>query len=427
MVASETTNANPITTSRQSELADQKKSGLGKLAPAFVGLFAAAFMVQGVSAWAAESKPETKADAKADTKADAKADAKGGKGDAVIESELRKALIGKSALTGELLMKTGDDVKASPTKSSTSAAPNAKEAKAPKSAESAVGKKMAMPAAEGRAGKDTPVAGPTPAAASAPAPATALAASNSAGSGHDQVATVAHEKAAKGGAHWGYTGSVGPESWAKLSAEFATCGKGRRQSPIDLVDRDLSQLNLERVKFEYLPAAFQVVHNGHTIEVRPAGVNQIVARSKNYKLLQFHFHHPSEERVNGKGFSLDAHFVHRADDGELAVVTVLFEEGAANPELQRIWDYMPLDSNSSERSGEGVTFNPLSMLPAERTKYLQYIGSLTTPPCTEGVVWIVLRQPVTVSAEQIALFRKMVGMNARPVQAVNGRLIKASN
>jgi carbonic anhydrase len=181
------------------------------------------------------------------------------------------------------------------------------------------------------------------------------------------------------------------------------------------------------VKFEYGPAAFQVVHNGHTIEVRPGQDNQIVARSKHYKLLQFHFHHPSEERFNGKGFALDAHFVHRAEDGELAVVTVLFEEGAPNPELQRLWDYMPLDANDSMRSGEGVTFNPVSMLPADRTKYLQYIGSLTTPPCTEGVVWIVLRQPVTASAEQIALFRKMVGMNARPVQPVNGRLIKAAN
>jgi carbonic anhydrase len=426
MVASETTNAMPTVTYSQSARADQQKPGLGKLASAFLGLFAAAFMMQGATAWAAESKP--------DTKPDAKADAKGGKGDAVIESELRKALLGKSALTGELLMKTGDDSKAAPTKSSTTAAPTAKEAKEPKSAEAAVGKKMAMPAAEGRAVKDADGGGargasaaPAPMPMPAPAAAASAPSPNPAGSGHDHSASSGHDKAAKGSAHWGYTGSVGPESWAKLSAEFATCGKGRRQSPIDLVDRDLSQLKLEQVKFEYAPAAFQVVHNGHTIEVRPAGANQIIARSKNYKLLQFHFHHPSEERVNGKGFALDAHFVHRAEDGELAVVTVLFEEGAANPELQRLWDYMPLDSNGSERSGEGVTFNPVSMLPAERSKYLQYIGSLTTPPCTEGVVWIVLRQPVTASAEQIALFRKMVGMNARPVQAVNGRLIKAAN
>jgi len=227
--------------------------------------------------------------------------------------------------------------------------------------------------------------------------------------------------------HWGYTGAIGPDAWSKLSAEFATCAKGRRQSPIDLVDAELSPLTLEQVKFEYAPAAFRVVHNGHTIEVRPGKENQIVARSKKYKLLQFHFHHPSEERFNGRGFPLNAHFVHRSEDGELAVVTVLFEEGAANPELQRLWDYMPLDANDSMRSAEGVTFNPVSMLPADRAKYFQYIGSLTTPPCTEGVVWIVLRQPVTASPEQIALFRKMVGMNARPVQPVNGRLIKAAN
>jgi carbonic anhydrase len=269
-------------------------------------------------------------------------------------------------------------------------------------------------------GTDTPAAKPAEenAHGSAAHPTMAIPVAASAGG---------HEKAAAGKPHWGYTGAIGPDAWSKLSAEFATCAKGRRQSPIDLVDRDFSPLNLEQVKFDYAPAAFQVVHNGHTVEVRPAGVNQIIARGKSYKLLQFHFHHPAEERFNGKGFALDTHFVHRAEDGELAVVTVLFEEGAANPELQRLWDYMPLDSNDSLRSGEGVTFNPVSMLPPDRAKYLQYIGSLTTPPCTEGVVWIILRQPVTASAEQIALFRKMVGMNARPTQPANGRLIKAAN
>jgi len=404
MVASKISNVIQNLSLNRVARTDQQKPGLRRLASALAGLFAAVFVVQGAAALAAESK------------SDAKADAKGGKGDAVIESELRKALIGKSALTGELLMKTGDESKAAPTKGATNAPAAAKDAK---SSEAAVGKKMAMPAADGRAAK-APEGGTQGASA---APIASLPVTG----GHDHATMGSHDKAAKGRAHWGYMGPLGPESWAKLSAEFATCAKGRRQSPIDLVDRDFSPLNLEQVKFDYAPAAFQVVHNGHTIEVRPAGNNQIVARSKNYKLLQFHFHHPAEERFNGKGFALDAHFVHRSDDGELAVVTVLFEEGAANPELQRLWDYMPLDSNGSERSGEGVTFNPVSMLPADRARYLQYIGSLTTPPCTEGVVWIVLRQPVTASAEQIALFRKMVGMNARPVQAVNGRLIKASN
>jgi len=389
---------------------------------AVAGLFAAACVFAGGAAWATEAKSEGKSEAKSEAKG-------GGKGDAVIESELRKALIGKSALTGELLMKTGDEPKPAPAKSPAAQPPAAKvtkEPRDPKSTEAAVAKKMPMPGSDGHGSKGAEGVDHGASAAHGHAAMSAMPAATVAGS-HDQAAPGGHEKGAKGKPHWGYTGSVGPDAWAKLSAEFATCAKGRRQSPIDLVDRDFSSLNLEQVKFDYAPASFQVVHNGHTIEVRPAGVNQIVARSKNYKLLQFHFHHPAEERFNGKGFALDAHFVHRADDGELAVVTVLFEEGAANPELQRLWDYMPLDSNDSVRSGEGVTFNPVSMLPAERAKYLQYIGSLTTPPCTEGVVWIVLRQPVTASADQIALFRKMVGMNARPVQPVNGRLIKASN
>jgi carbonic anhydrase len=382
----------------------------------FGAVVAAGFIFGGATVSLAETKAEPKAESKADPK--------GGKGDAVIESELRKALLGKSALTGELLMKTGDESKSAPAKSAAGAAPTGKDAKDGKSTkdakgvEPAVGKKMAMPGAD-KAPAATSIGGPE----------------HVAGAGHDQPAlpTKTAEKklegpgASHGKAHWGYSGAIGPEAWSRLSAEFGACAKGRRQSPIDLVDRDLSPLTLEQLKFDYAPAAFQVVHNGHTIEVRPARENQMVARGKNYKLLQFHFHHPSEERFNGKSFALDAHFVHRAEDGELAVVTVLFDEGGANPELQRLWDYMPLDVNDTSRSGEGVTFNPLSMLPADRAKYLQYIGSLTTPPCTEGVVWIVLRQPVPVSAEQIALFRKMVGSNARPVQPVNGRLIKASN
>ena len=407
MVASESINPN-LTHPLSHMPCGVRECAGGKVGLILAGLIAMALIVSGYEVRAAEPKAE----------------AKSGKGDAVIESELRKALIGKSALTGELLMKTGDEARPAPEKNSPAnpartkevkESKDTKEAKEPKSKEAGVGNKMPMPSADGHAAKIAQEDASGAAAVHGPS---AVSTTTAAG---------AHEKSAKGKAHWGYTGAIGPEAWSRLSAEFATCGKGRRQSPIDLVDRDFSPLSLERVRFDYAPAAFQVVHNGHTVEVRPAGANQIVARGKDYKLLQFHFHHPAEERFNGKGFALDAHFVHRADDGELAVVTVLFEEGAANPELQRIWDYMPLDSNDRVGSGEGVTFNPVSMLPANRANHLQYIGSLTTPPCTEGVVWIVLRQPVTASSEQIALFRKVVGMNARPVQPVNGRLIKAAN
>ncbi len=413
MVASETSNV--ILTLRAGS---HQPTGRGWRASVFAGLTTAVFVFGG-AAWAAETKGETKGDAK---------------GDAVIESELRKALMGKSALTGELLMKTGEELKqAAPAKSSSAgktAAKESKDAKDTKASKEAkatelpIGKKIAMPSVDASAAKTAEAGAAGAGAHELPAAPTKTGAKKPADAEHAArgPAGDSHSKP-----HWGYTGAIGPDAWAKLSAEFATCAKGRRQSPIDLVDAELSPLTLEQVKFDYAPAAFQVVHNGHTIEVRPGKENHIVARSKKYKLLQFHFHHPSEERFNGKGFALDAHFVHRSEDGELAVVTVLFEEGAANPELQRLWDYMPLDANDSMRSAEGVTFNPVSMLPVDRAKYLQYIGSLTTPPCTEGVVWIVLRQPVTASPEQIALFRKMVGMNARPVQPVNGRLIKAAN
>jgi carbonic anhydrase len=415
MVASETSNS----ILKLSAGSPQPK-GREWCAMVFAGLTAAVFVFGG-AAWAAESKGDTKGDAK---------------GDAVIESELRKALLGKSALTGELLMKTGEELKSAPAAKGSSAGKpaakeskdtkDAKEAKEEKGSQPSIGKKMAMPGAE-TSGVKTAEAGTAATTAGVPELPAAPAKTGAKKPADTEHAARGSSGDSHGKSHWGYTGAIGPEAWARLSAEFATCAKGRRQSPIDLVDAEFSPLNLEQVKFDYVPAAFKVVHNGHTIEVRPGQENQIVARSKKYKLLQFHFHHPSEERFNGKGFALDAHFVHRSEDGELAVVTVLFEEGAANPELQRLWDYMPLDTNDSMSSAEGVTFNPVSMLPAERSKYLQYIGSLTTPPCTEGVVWIVLRQPVTASAEQIALFRKMVGMNARPVQPVNGRLIKAAN
>jgi carbonic anhydrase len=416
MVASETSTS--ILTSRAGS---HQRAGRGWRASVFAGLTTAVFVFGG-TAWAAESKGETKGDAK---------------GDAVIESELRKALMGKSALTGELLMKTGEELKqAAPAKSGSAGKTAAKdskdakdtkaskEVKEAKGSEPAIGKKMAMPGADASVAKTAEAGAAAVGTHELPAAPTKTRAKKPADA---EPAARGPSVDSHGKPHWGYTGANGPDAWAKLSDEFATCAKGRRQSPIDLVDAELSPLTLEQVKFEYAPAAFQVVHNGHTIEVRPGQENQIIARSKNYKLLQFHFHHPSEERFNGKGFPLNAHFVHRSEDGELAVVTVLFEEGAANPELQRLWDHMPLDANDSMRSAEGVTFNPVSMLPVDRAKYLQYIGSLTTPPCTEGVVWIVLRQPVTASPEQIALFRKMVGMNARPVQPVNGRLIKAAN
>jgi len=350
-------------------------------------------------------------------------------GEAVIEAELRKALLGKSSLTGELLMKTGADVKPAPATAKTSEPSGSKpvvkapkpetkgepradgkggatEAKDPAASDAALGKKLPMPVPSAAANPSTAMPAPS-----------ALAATT-----HSAPHAPGH-----GSVHWGYMGAHGPEAWGKLAPEFATCAKGKRQSPVDLVDRELTGLNLDPLQFEYGPSPFRLEHNGHTVEVRLPAEQALVTRGKRYPLVQFHFHSPAEEKINGKSFALDAHFVHRSEDGELAVVALLFEEGASNPQLQRLWDNMPLDAGDRVLSVEGSTFNPISLLPADRRAYVQFIGSLTTPPCTEGVVWTVLRQVVTASPEQIAVFRKLIGTNARPVQPLNGRLLKASN
>ena len=165
-----------------------------------------------------------------------------------------------------------------------------------------------------------------------------------------------------------------------------------------------------------------VVNNGHTIQVDVVGDNSITVRGSSYKLLQFHFHHPSEERINQKVFSMVAHLVHRNAEGQLAVVAVLLDPGTANSLINKVWTYMPLDAGDKVRMPAGLL--DLSELLPKDQRYYQFLGSLTTPPCTEGVLWLVLKQPTTVSPEQIKLFSQLYPRNARPVQPVNGRPIR---
>lgn len=164
------------------------------------------------------------------------------------------------------------------------------------------------------------------------------------------------------------------------------------------------------------------MNNGHTIQVDVAGDNSITVRGTNYRLLQFHFHHPSEERVNYRSFSMVAHLVHRNAEGQLAVVAVLLDPGEANPLINKVWTYMPLDTNDRVRMPAGL-LNLNELLPRDQ-RYYQFIGSLTTPPCTEGVLWMVLKQPVALSREQLRLFAQLFPNNARPVQPVNGRAVR---
>lgn len=235
---------------------------------------------------------------------------------------------------------------------------------------------------------------------------------------HAPEATPVHE------AHWEHTGENGPENWANLKPEFSTCANGVRQSPIHIMESDAILGEAEVLKFDYKPSGGSIINNGHTVQVDLAGNNTLYVRGSAYKLIQFHFHHPAEEKVNYKGFSMVAHLVHKNEQGQLAVVAVLIDPGEANPVVQQIWTRMPLDVNDRVGMPAGL-LDVAQILPTDQ-HYYQFIGSLTTPPCTEGVLWLVLKQPMTVSREQLKLFTHLYPMNARPTQPLNGRLIRES-
>ena len=225
-----------------------------------------------------------------------------------------------------------------------------------------------------------------------------------------------------GPAHWDYAGGAGPEAWGRMKPEFSKCSSGTRQSPIDI--RDGIKVNLDPVRFDYKPSAFRVLDNGHTVQVNVGPGNSIEVMGRRNDLLQFHFHRPSEERINGKQFDMVAHLVHKDIDGRLAVVAVLLDRGSAHPLVQSVWNNLPLEKGDEVAARSSLDMNAL--LPTERS-YFTYMGSLTTPPCSEGVLWMVMKQPVAISPEQIGIFARLYPMNARPIQSAAGRLIKESN
>ncbi|MBS0448074.1 MAG: carbonic anhydrase [Proteobacteria bacterium] len=233
---------------------------------------------------------------------------------------------------------------------------------------------------------------------------------------------AARPAATHGPVHWDYAGAEGPERWAELDPAYAACANGKRQSPIDI--RDGIKVDLDPVQVDYHPSTFSVVDNGHTVQVNVAPGNFIETMGRRFELVQFHFHRPSEERIDGKQFDMVAHLVHKDVSGRLAVIAVLLERGSAQPVVQRIWNNLPLEHGDEVRASG--TIDPAALLPAER-RYYTYMGSLTTPPCSEGVLWMVMKNPVPVSAEQIGVFSRLYPMNARPLQSASGRLIKESN
>ena len=222
--------------------------------------------------------------------------------------------------------------------------------------------------------------------------------------------------------HWSYQGELGPKAWGGIKPDFLKCANGTRQSPIDI--RAGIAVDLEPIQFDYRASNFRVVDNGHTVQVNLDAGNAIVAAGRRWELVQFHFHRPGEERIDGKSFEMSLHLVHKDAEGRLAVVALLLERGTAQPVVQTVWNNLPLEKNDEVSTRSVLDLNHL--LPPDRG-YYTYMGSLTTPPCSEGVLWMVMREPVPVSNAQIDIFARLYPMNARPLQQASGRMIKQSN
>jgi carbonic anhydrase len=216
--------------------------------------------------------------------------------------------------------------------------------------------------------------------------------------------------------HWTYEGATGPDHWAELSSEFKTCQIGQKQTPINLTGA--ARGNEAAPKFDYHAFPIKILNNGHTIQVNAAPGSSITIGETKYELAQFHFHHPSEHLLDGKAFEIELHLVHKSAAGGLAVVGVFLKQGKENAALKAVFDQMPAkEAPAAEVKG---SVDPAQLLPAARGFY-RYAGSLTTPPCSEGIVWTVFKEPIELSPAQAKQFSDLFENNARPVQSLHGR------
>jgi carbonic anhydrase len=220
-------------------------------------------------------------------------------------------------------------------------------------------------------------------------------------------------------AHWGYTGAEAPEYWGKLSPEFTMCSIGKNQSPINLTS--FTDAELQPVGIHYHGGGNEIINNGHSVQINYQAGSKISLDGMEFELKQYHFHTPSENLINDKSYPMEVHLVHADKDENLAVAAVMFEEGEENKSIAQAWERMP------EKAGihnELPSIAAAEGLLPEDQDYYRFNGSLTTPPCTEGVRWIVMKKPVTASKEQIDTFSKVMGHpNNRPIQPINARQI----
>lgn len=230
-------------------------------------------------------------------------------------------------------------------------------------------------------------------------------------------------------ADWGYQGELAPDHWAALSPAYATCGDADDQSPIDLPG-EMGAGDRVRVEMDYRPSGLRIAHHqnvtdivddGHTIQVTVEEGSQLTTPRDVYALKQFHFHAPSEHTVDGRVFPLEVHFVHRSESGRFAVLSALFDRGEPNPNLARLIEHFPAARGDVVHRPE-VAIDPGAHF-AKTLSALSYSGSFTTPPCTGGVEWLVLDEPLAASPEQIARFAEKLEGNARPVQPRGSREI----
>lgn len=228
------------------------------------------------------------------------------------------------------------------------------------------------------------------------------------------IAQAEHSKA-----HWGYVGHEGPEHWGELDPAYAMCASGKNQSPINLTN--FVEAELPALSFNYGTQSEEILNNGHTVQVNFKPGSTLMVDGRPFELKQVHFHTPSENVINGEGCGMEAHFVHADAQGNLAVVAVMFDEGPENPVLAKLWSEMP--ENAGDKHPLASNIAGESLMPESRD-YYRFTGSLTTPPCTEGVIWLVLKDELTVSKAQIEQFAHVVHhANNRPVQPTNARVV----
>jgi carbonic anhydrase len=239
------------------------------------------------------------------------------------------------------------------------------------------------------------------------------------------LASVAAGKiSAQSTAPWDYEGKRGALNWGKLDPEYKTCSKGREQSPLDIHGAHLNKA-LQPIEFHYIAGAVKLENDGHTVVAYVDPGSYMVAGGVRYELVAFDFHHPSEVTVKGKFSDMEVHLIHKSADGKVAVVAVRLVEDVSNPSpvLATLWPHLPTKAGTSEKVAEMV--NPGGFLPADRG-YWTYEGSLTTPPCTEGVRWLVFEQELSLSRDQLRAFAALYKVNTRPAQDAHSRHIEAN-